>query len=52
MNMTLRQFLRNQRSFPTDESALKVIYLAIQNIFKKWTMPIRDWKRAFDRLFF
>nr|MBD3886763.1 IS256 family transposase [Phormidium tenue FACHB-886]MBD3887597.1 IS256 family transposase [Phormidium tenue FACHB-886] len=32
-----------------DESALKVIYLAIGNIAKKWTMPIRDWKPALNR---
>jgi putative transposase len=49
MNMTLRKVLRNHRSFPTDESALKVIYLAIHNISKKWTMPIRDWKSALNR---
>ena len=49
MNMTLRKVLRNHRSFPTDESAMKVIYLAIANISKKWTMPIRDWKSALNR---
>jgi transposase-like protein len=49
MNMTLRKVLRNHRSFPTDESAMKVIYLAIHNISKKWTMPIRDWKAAPNR---
>jgi putative transposase len=49
MNMTLRKVLRNHRSFPTDESAMKVIYLAIHNISKKWTMPIRDWKAALNR---
>ncbi len=56
-NMTLRKILRNHRSFPTDESAMKVINLAIQNISKKWTrplsygegMPIRDWKSALNR---
>lgn len=49
MNMTLRKVLRNHRSFPTDESALKVIYLAIANLSKKWTMPVRDWKSALNR---
>jgi len=48
--MTLRKVLRNHRSFPTDESALKVVYLAIANSSKKWTMPIRDWKSALNRL--
>lgn len=49
INMTLRKVLRNHRSFPTDESAMKVIYLAMHNISKKWTMPIRDWKSALNR---
>ena len=49
VNMTLRKVLKNHRAFPTDESALKVVYLAIQNISKKWTMPIKDWKPASNR---
>ena len=49
LNMTLRKVLRNHRTFPTDESAMKVIYLTINNISKKWTMPIRDWKNALNR---
>ena len=49
LNMTLRKVLRNHRAVPTDESALKIIYLAIHNISKKWTMPIRDWKAALNR---
>jgi putative transposase len=49
LNMTLRKVLRNHRSFPTDESAMKVIFMAMNNISKKWTMPIRDWKRALNR---
>ncbi|WP_287129274.1 IS256 family transposase [Candidatus Cyanaurora vandensis] len=57
VNMTLRKVLRKHRSCPTDESALKVIYLAIQNQSKKWTMPMwpsateayRDWKGALNR---
>ena len=49
MNMTLRKVLRNHRSFPTDESVMKVIFLAVNNISKKWTMPIRNWKSALNR---
>jgi putative transposase len=48
MNMTLRKVLKNHRAFPTDESAMKVIYLAIGNIAKKWTMPIQNWKPALN----
>jgi putative transposase len=46
MNMTLRKVTRNHRLFPSDEAAFKVIYLAIQNIAKKWTMPVHNWKSA------
>lgn len=49
LNMTLRKVIKNHRAFPTDESALKVVYLAIQNLALKWTMPIRDWKAALNR---
>jgi putative transposase len=49
MNMPLRKVLKNHHSFPTDESAMKVIYLEIANISKKWTMRIRDWKAALNR---
>lgn len=49
LNMTLRKVLKNHRVFPTDEAALKVVYLALGNVSKKWTMPIRDWKAALNR---
>lgn len=49
LNMTLRKVIKNHRSFPTDESALKVVYLAMHNIAKKWTMPISNWKPALNR---
>lgn len=49
LNMTLRKVTRNHRIFPNDESVKKVIYLALQNITKKWTMPIPNWKLALNR---
>jgi putative transposase len=49
MNMTLRKVIKNIRVFPTDDSVFKILYLAIQNISKKWTMPIRNWKPAMNR---
>lgn len=49
LNMTLRKVMKNKRVFPSDEAAFKQIYLALQNISKKWTMPIRDWKPALAR---
>ena len=49
VNMTLRKVTRNHRIFPSDEAVYKVLYLAMRNIAKKWTMPIRDWKPALNR---
>lgn len=48
VNMSLRKVTRNHRIFPSDEAVFKVIYLALQNIAKKWTMPIRNWKPALN----
>ncbi len=49
LNMTFRKVLKNKRFFPSDEAAFKQLYLALQNISKKWTMPIRDWGLAMNR---
>ena len=49
LNMSLRKITKNRGSFPSDEALLKLFYLAIQNISKKWTIPIRDWKAALNR---
>ncbi len=49
VNMTLRKVTRNHRIFPSDEAVYKVVYLAVRNLAKKWTMPIRDWKPALNR---
>jgi len=48
LNMSLRKVTRHHRIFPSDEAAFKVVYLAIQNIAKKWTLPIHDWKPALN----
>ena len=48
VNMTLRKVTRNHRIFPSDEAVYKVVYLAMRNPAKKWTMPIRDWKPALN----
>ena len=49
VNMSLRKITKNRGSFPSDDALLKLFYLAINNISKKWTMPIRDWKAALNR---
>lgn len=49
INMSLRKVIKTRSSFPTDEAVTKLFYLALRNISKKWTMPIRDWKAALNR---
>lgn len=49
LNSVIRKALKKRKLFPTDDSAKKVIYLAIQDASKRWTMPIRNWKIALNR---
>ena len=49
LNSVIRKAIKKRKLFPTDDSAKKVIYLAIQAAAKKWTMPIRNWKLALNR---
>ncbi len=49
LNMSLRKVSKNRNSFPSDEAMLKLLYLALKNISKRWTMPIRDWKGALNQ---
>ena len=43
--MTLRKVTRNRGSFPTQEAAIKLLYLALQNVSKKWR-TIQGWREA------
>jgi len=49
LNSVIRKATKQRKLFSTDESAIKVVYLAIQAASKKWTMPIRNWKSALNR---
>ena len=49
LNSVIRKSVKTRKVFPNDNSALKVVYLAIEAASKKWTMPIRDWKAALNR---
>jgi putative transposase len=49
LNNTLRKAVRNRGHFPTEDALYKVLFLAIQGVSKKWTMPIRDWKQALNQ---
>ena len=51
LNYSLRRMLKTRGSFPNDDSILKILYLAINRVSKKWTMPIRNWKAALNQFF-
>lgn len=46
LHMQLRKVLKNRGHFPNDESAVKLIYLALRNVTKKWNRPPISWKAA------
>jgi len=43
LNSGIRKYTRSKNVFPDDSSAMKAVYLAINNLEKKWTKTIRDW---------
>lgn len=49
LNSVIRKAIKNRKIFPSDDSALKLIYLAVNRASQKWTMPIRNWKPALNR---
>jgi putative transposase len=49
LNMSLRKVTKARGSFPNDEAVSKLLYLALRNIAKKWTMPVHDWRTALNR---
>jgi putative transposase len=49
LNMSLRKVIKTRASFPNEEAAFKLLYRALKNISKKWTMPVRDWSGAMNQ---
>jgi putative transposase len=47
--MSLRKITKNRGSFPSDEALLKLFYLALNNIAKRWTMPVQNCKPVMNR---
>ncbi len=46
----LRKVIKNKSSFPTPQSARKLLYLATMDITKKWKAPIRNWPLISNQL--
>jgi putative transposase len=49
LNSVIRAATKRRKLFPSDGSAMKVVYLAIEQASKKWTMPIHNWRQALAR---
>jgi transposase-like protein len=50
LNSSIRKYTKTKTVFPDDPAALKAVYLAIANIEKKWTYPVRDWGSVINQL--
>lgn len=48
LNSVIRKSVKTRKLFPSDDSAIKVIFLAVQAASKKWTMSIQNWKPAMN----
>jgi len=48
VNSVIRKFTRNRKIYPNEESALKIVYMAIHEASRKWTLPIQHWKQALN----
>jgi transposase-like protein len=49
VNFTIQRIIKHRQSFPNDEAAMKLIFMGLKNIAKKWTMPIRGWGAALNQ---
>lgn len=50
LNSTYRRLNRQRSVFPSDQALLKALYLATFEAVKKWTMPVRNWGKAYGEL--
>ena len=48
LHRSLRKIIKTRGGFPNEESALKLLFLAIRQAAKKWTMPVNNWSEALN----
>jgi putative transposase len=48
LNHSLRKIIKNRGAFPNDDAIIKILYLALKNASRRWTMPIKNWKAALN----
>ena len=51
LNSTIRKYTRSKTVFPDDQAALKSVFLAVCNVQRKWTMPIRNWGQIVNQFY-
>jgi transposase-like protein len=49
VNFTIQKIIKHRQSFPNEEAGMKLIFMGVKNISRKWTMPIRDWGAALNQ---
>jgi putative transposase len=49
LNFSLRKIIKGRNVFPNDELIYRLIYLGLNHVSKKWTMPIKNWKTALQQ---
>lgn len=49
LNHSLRKVIKTRGAFPNDEAVMKLLYLALTNAARRWTMPVRDWAMAWNQ---
>ncbi|MCC8417613.1 MAG: transposase, partial [Rickettsia endosymbiont of Bryobia graminum] len=49
INRQIRKIIKNKGVFPDDKSIQKIIFLALTNASRKWTMPIKNWAMALNQ---
>jgi transposase-like protein len=49
LNSVIRKAIKKRKIFPSDDAAKKMVYLAVTEASKKWTMPIHNWRKAMSR---
>lgn len=50
LNASLQKVPKQRKVFPNDEAILKVLYLVLHQVARKWTMPVQNWKQALNQL--
>jgi putative transposase len=48
LHMSLRKIIKNRGSFPNEDSAIKLLYLALRNASAKWE-AIQHWRQALNQ---